>query len=431
MQLVENILMALDSIRANKMRALLTMLGIIIGISSVIAVMSIGDSLTGYVSGQWQEMGVNNIYLNVREKPQEVESITMSPALLLGGSSGGSSIPESDLLTEENLELLANRFGEEIEAISYTESIGTGKIREGKLYANVSVSGVSPGYKEVNNIKMIQGGFISDLDMQKGKSVAIISDKAAENLFKNEDPIMQEVKVTVNDKIYTFTVVGVYKYEESAMSAMMGAGATSDKDKETNLYIPVTTAKQLNGNKNYASVTVMGSQSVAANVLSQKIEKYFESYYRNSSYEISAMSIESQLEMMESMLDMIKLAIAIIAGISLVVGGVGVMNIMLVSVTERTREIGTRKALGAKKGQIRMQFVCEAVIISLIGGIIGVLLGLGLSIIVANVIVGAFELDLGVIVSCMLFSMAIGIFFGYYPANKAAGLDPIEALRYE
>ena len=229
--------------------------------------------------------------------------------------------------------------------------------------------------------------------------------------------------LSINDKIHTYTVIGTYKYEEDPMMAMMFGGNTSERDKQTDLYIPVTTAQQLNGTKNYSTITVMGKQGVSAGQLSSKIESYFSSYYRNSLYEINAMNMESQLVIMNDMMDMITLAIRIIAGISLAVGGVGVMNIMLVSVTERTREIGTRKALGAKKSQIRAQFIFEAVIISLIGGVIGVLIGLSMSAVVGIQIAGAVSIDVVTIIGCMLFSMTIGIFFGYYPANKAAGLD--------
>lgn len=430
MEIKENILLALESIKANKMRALLTMLGIIIGISSVIGVMSIGDALTSFVNEEWQNMGVGNIYITVQERVSEYENIQVGPEAMIGG---GQSvvIPEEDLIKEEQIQEFLGYFEEELEAISYTESVGTGKAKEGRLYANVSITGVNSGYMKVNNLKMISGRFINDKDVQGYKNVAIVSDRLVKNMFGNQDPLMQEIKVNKSNKTYTYTIVGVYKYEESMATAMMSAGNGSEKDKQTDLYIPITTAKQANGTKNYSMITAMTKTGVQASSFSGKIEKYFEKYYRDSDYEVDAINMESQVEIMQSMMSMVTASISVIAGISLLVGGVGVMNIMLVSVTERTREIGTRKALGAKKRQIRTQFVFEAVIISLIGGIIGVIVGLAMSIIATTALGGTFILNIPVIIGCMLFSMGIGVFFGYYPANKAASLDPIEALRYE
>jgi len=182
----------------------------------------------------------------------------------------------------------------------------------------------------------------------------------------------------------------------------------------------------------YQSITIMAGTDVDSAKFTEETKNFFNTFYKNNTkYEIGAMSMEAMMSTMTDMLGIISIAVAVIAGISLLVGGIGVMNIMLVSVTERTKEIGTRKALGARNSAIRTQFIVEAVIICAIGGIIGILIGVGLGYI-GSILLGspAFP-SIIIILIAVLFSMIIGVFFGYYPANKAAKLDPIEALRYE
>ena len=208
---------------------------------------------------------------------------------------------------------------------------------------------------------------------------------------------------------------------------------STDAIPETAMYIPISVAKSMNHSAaGYSSFTVVGKAEVDTKALLEDTNNFFASYYtRNNSYTARATSLESVMEMMQEMMGTLSLAIAVIAGISLLVGGVGVMNIMLVSITERTREIGTRKALGATNGSIRVQFIVESVIICLFGGIIGIAVGAGLGSAGANLLGYAATPSVKAIVTAVTFSVAIGVFFGYYPANKAAKLDPIEALRYE
>lgn len=428
----ENMVLALESLRSNKMRAFLTMLGIIIGIASVIAIISVGDSLTASITTEMQSIGTNNITVVVREKDNGFGDVrgpmNNNASSILGG---GSTPEDKDLLTTEMFEDLKVRFKDQVADISLNESAGSGQVKDERLYANVSVSGVNSGYMQVNNVEMIGGRFINERDTAGRKSVAVVSDKLVKNIFGSSiNPIGQEIKFYDSDGIKTYLVVGVYKHADSAM--FLGASTSSEKDAQTSMYIPITLAKQNKTIKNYSSATIMSKTDVDAGKFTKDIKQYFSSYYEaNPKWEASVVNMANQIEIASSMLSTVSLAIAIIAAISLLVGGIGVMNIMLVSVTERTREIGTRKALGAKNYHIRMQFITEAMIISLVGGIIGLILGLLLGFLGSKLLGSAPSFSLPTILLTVAFSMAIGVFFGYYPANKAAQLDPIDALRYE
>ncbi len=260
--------------------------------------------------------------------------------------------------------------------------------------------------------------------------VALISDLAVDNLFDGDDEeaVGSQIQVNIGDKYYNFTVIGVYEYDQSSA----GFSSTSTKDTTTTLYMPLKTAKELTHTENYLQFTVVTATGVDTDEFVETTEEFFATYYRNNrDFEPSAYSMSSMVEEMTSMLSTITMAISVIAGIALLVGGIGVMNIMLVSITERTREIGTRKALGAPNSSIRLQFIVESIVICLVGGFIGIVLGVGLGIGLANVLGTSATPSVNSIILSLTFSMAIGVFFGYYPANKAAKMDPIEALRYE
>ncbi len=430
MMIYENIRLAVRSLMANKMRALLTMLGIIIGISSVIAIMTVGNSLTNSVNSSMSSMGANNIYIGLRQKSEEAEKT--KEGLEFGTTkTAREGVVDADLYTKEMLEHYAATYRDSIEGISVEESVGDGRIENGKDYANVHVTGVSMAYFLAENVKIVDGNFFSKEAMDSGAKVTLISEKTVENLFDgdNNRALGSVLQVQIGDRYENFAVVGIYKYEESGGGVVT---VTSEQDLSTNCYIPLKTAQSMNHTSGYFTFTVVTAQGVNPEDFAKESGAFFKTYYRNNRYvEPYAYSIASMVDEMTSMLSTITLAISIIAGIALLVGGIGVMNIMLVSVSERTREIGTRKALGAPNSSIRLQFIVESIVICIIGGAIGIILGIVLGFGFVRLLGESASPSLASIVISLTFSMAIGIFFGYYPANKAAKMDPIDALRYE
>mgnify|MGYP001062474871 FL=1 len=429
MLILENIKLAFGALRANKMRGFLTMLGIIIGIGSVIAIMTVSSSLTTSISVSFQEMGANNITVGLKQSGEEEE--VRQNGMRFGTSGRSSTVEEEDRITDEMLEALTARFPDQIEAIAISESVAEGTVRKKDSTANISITGINEDYFASSDITLLAGRKIKKEDLEGNKKVIMVSDKVVENIFdgKYEEALWKEISVEINDVYVSYYIVGIYKYEESSSFS-----SSSDDEVVTSAYIPLTTGKEQihadDGYDHFTVVTAAGLSSVSA--FAQELEIFFLPYYAaNDDYEITATTMESMTESMNDMIQTVSAAIAFIAGISLLVGGIGVMNIMLVSITERTREIGTRKALGAKNSFIRLQFIIESMILCLVGGCLGILLGFGLGAVAATLLGYSASAPVAAILIAVGFSMTIGLFFGYYPANKAAKLDPIEALRYE
>ena len=422
MQLFDNIRLAFGSLWANKLRALLTMLGIIIGIGSVIAIVTLGDSLTGSITDSLQGFGINNITVSLQRKSEDDE--TTGGAVRMFGLENPSS---EDLFTNAMIEEFRTAYPEQIYAIALSRSLGSGQVQQDDTTVQVSAMGVNEEYALANDLELLHGRFIKDSDGER--QIAVVSDVFCESVFgtSGASVLGQEFELTVNGRLLKFYVAGVYEYDDDGFVSMTGS------DPVTELYLPMEAAQKLSGGESgYQSFTVVAASGTDTTAFLEQVESFFASFYtRNESYTATASSMESMLEEMTSMLNTVKLAISAIAAISLLVGGIGVMNIMLVSITERTREIGTRKALGAPGFAIRMQFITEAVVICLVGGALGVALGVGLGAAGAGLLGYAAKPSLSAIGLAVGFSMLIGVFFGYYPAGKAAKMDPIEALRYE
>jgi len=423
----ENIKIACKALFSNKLRALLTMLGIIIGIGSVIAIMTVSESLTTSISKSFQEMGANNVTVGLSAKSDEEE--VRADGMRFGASGRNVSVTEEDRITDRMISKLKKTFKNQIAAVAVSESAGTASVSRDGDSVNINVSGVNQDYFESDQVTLLAGRLIKKADLSGKKHVIVVSDQLVESMFDgdNDAALWQKINVNINGNYQDFYIVGVYEYES--------AGTVSDSDDvTTNAYIPLATEKEImRSDDGYTQFTIVTDTSVSSvSAFADQVEAFFTPYYAsNDNYEIATSTMESMTESMSEMVHTVSLAISLIAGISLLVGGIGVMNIMLVSITERTREIGTRKALGATNGSIRLQFIIESMVLCLVGGCLGIVLGLILGSVAASVLGYSATAPVAAIFVAVLFSMVVGVFFGYYPANKAARMDPIEALRYE
>lgn len=427
--------MALASVRSNKMRSLLTMLGIIIGIAAVIAIVTVGNSMTGTVTDSMSGMGVSNITVSLTQKDSDDTSGTAQGVTLRRFMD--STPAADDLISQEMIDDFVADFPGQVNRIELSQEVGNGTIAkygDPNTTIRTTVSGANADslLAKEDDTPILAGRWLDD-EKDAGRYVAVVSEKFVEQAIggSNTDAIGKSFTLTINKNLYTFYIMGVYEYTEDVYASMFGA--TDDDQIQTNIYIPLDVAKSIAGaDAGYQTITVVAANGVDVTSFVDTVGSYFASYYTyNDTWTASASSISSLVESMTDMLNTLSLGISAIAAISLLVGGIGVMNIMMVSVTERTREIGTRKALGAPGSAIRMQFITESVILCMIGGVIGVALGIALGAGLSSVVGMTAKPSIASIVVAVGFSMAIGVFFGYYPANKAAKLNPIDALRYE
>jgi putative ABC transport system permease protein len=418
------------------MRAFLTMLGIIIGIAAVIAILTVGNSLNRSVAETMQSMGANDVFVTVAQRSDEEEETSNSSSALdgihYGSFARSSEMTDDDYITGDMIRAMYEQYADDIYAINISHTVGSASLQNGEKESGVSLMGVSVGYFVTNSVEMVEGSMFNDLDFSEERKTILVSVDTAEDLFGEnvKDAVGQDIECEVDGKSVIVTIAGVYKQNQGGgnssmmMTSMLGGSSA---------YMPLRAAMNIDHSEDqYTYFQVSAKADSDPQALADKIRDFYKPYYRNNSdYRVSVITYESLLEMFYTLLGTITTAISIIAGIALLVGGIGVMNIMLVSVTERTREIGTRKALGARNSSIRAQFIVEAMIICLIGGAFGVVLGIGLGAFASNLLGYPAKPSIPGIIIALLFSMSIGLFFGYFPANKAAKMNPIDALRYE
>jgi putative ABC transport system permease protein len=390
----------------NKTRALLTMLGIIIGIGSVIAMVSLGQSSTKGISSEISSMGTNTVMVMRASQTQGGVNVG-------AGNVQSLSAIDVDAIMAESLSIsMASPVVNASQQIVYGPNNWPG-----------SVSGVNEYYLEINKYEIASGSNITADNVRKYAKVCVIGQTVADNLFKNEENPLGKI---IRLGRIPVKVVGVLKSKGTNMMGM---------DQDNVVIMPYTTVQKRMLAIDY--VHMISASAVSEDVSDQAIAD-IESILRKThkigagvedDFEVSAQ--QQILDMLSSVTDMLTILLAAIAAISLLVGGIGIMNIMYVTVTERTREIGLRMAVGAKNNDVLKQFLYESTILSLAGGIIGMIFGVGLSFAVSTLLGWTFVLNIPTMVISFVVCAAIGMFFGWYPARKASNLDPINALRYE
>lgn len=406
-QFLEYLKMAVSNIKSNKMRSLLTMLGIIIGISSVLLIVSLGNGAKSVITDAMADIGSGQVAIYSYD-----DSATYD-------------------ITNDDIDALYNQ-------VDGIRAISTSYSTEGSLYTKkgefkTSVIGQMPDYQYFSSNGLLKGRYFTEKEYLSGQQVAVIGENDALRIFGSTDVLNKELNMDAMGMELTFRIIGVEKAEKETLFTF------TYEDSPVYLQVPLTVFSQIYGmeDSTYWSITMLAEKGADTYKIASEATALLERRHQCSEegiYQVE--NFNDYMSTVNKVINVVTVLVSLVAAISLLVGGIGVMNIMLVSVTERTREIGIRKALGAKTKSVMLQFLSESAIITLIGGVIGILLGVGGAFLVAAV-VGAVEpafaftpkVDPVTILVTTLFSVGIGIFFGIYPAKKAAKLSPIEALR--
>ena len=401
--LIENMQMAFFAIRINKMRSILTMLGIIIGIGSVISIVSIGDTMRAMFADLYKNVGLTQAYVSIGYWVDDTR--------------------QGDYFTLDEMEQVKEAFPDEIAYIDSSASASAKAVYK-RTSIDFSYEGIDWNYQDVQPVNMVYGRYLNEGDILGRKKNVVMDTDSALKLFGVEDAVGRTFRTTLYGTTDDFTVVGVYRKEINAFQAML-----MGQSKDGSAFIPYTLLTW--PNDYFYSLHVYAKEGVDLDEFFGQLQAYCAKLHSRNPNDMYVQTAVQEMNMVDSIMGGLSAAVGGIAAISLVVGGIGIMNIMLVSVTERTREIGIRKALGARTRDVMVQFLTESAILSACGGLIGVILGVSL------VAAGGTALGMKVVIRPLIvviavgFSAVVGIFFGLYPASKAAKSDPIDALRYE
>ena len=404
-------IMAFHAIMANKMRSFLTMLGIIIGIGSVISIVSIGDTMRGLFADLYKDAGATQAVVSIGYNVEDVR--------------------DSDYFTLDELDKIKEIFGDEISYIDSYASVNS-EVLAGRTNMKFDFQGIDWNFSDVQPVTMISGRYLNEGDILGRKKNVVIEEESARKLFGTENAVGKTFRTTVYGDTDMYTVVGVYKKEMSAFQKLLSGGSGDTGS----AYIPYTLLTWPNDQFYYCRLYAKEGTDMV-NFMS-RLTVYLGKIKNRNAGDFYTSTVADEMGSIDSLMGGLSMAVGGIAAISLLVGGIGIMNIMLVSVTERTKEIGIRKAMGAKERVILAQFVTEAATTSALGGALGIVLGYIVSM-AANRVLPMFTdgMDITVspsfdsIVVAFGISAGIGVLFGYLPAKRAAKLNPIDALRYD
>ena len=394
--ITQSLKMALQNIRANRMRSFLTMLGIIIGVGAVIGLVTIVEAVSGEVMGEFNDLGAGTI------------SIQTYQSIMKYG------------LSDKDLEILAKIEG--VEGLSPTVSLTTASVVGKEVYEETNVEGKNTLYFEHNSNIILSGRAFNEQDMSGDAYVCIVDQDYVKKALLGKQVLGGQILLHG----YRYTIIGIYKKSENMMSMM-----SDDSTLAGTILVPYKNALNMTGNGVVNSLEVYIEESADMTKVEERLRATMKNLYNENDDFFAVYNFSSLMDMVDSVTGMMSGLLGGIASISLLVGGIGIMNMMLVSVSERTKEIGLRKALGATPGRIQAQFMIESIVLSMVGGIIGILLGESIALIAAKAMQTKFMLSPGAILLGFGFSAAVGIVFGWMPAKRASELNPIDALRAE
>ena len=441
MNVSEAVTLAVTSLRTNKMRSALTLLGVVVGIAAVIAILTLGRSLQVQTMNSLDDIGANDVTLVVepRDTKEEDSGYVSGP------------VPPQDLITPEMVDDLRTRFEGRVAGVAVEGQTTTGvEVTRGFSRGKADVRTANQDIMPLTKMVAVAGRLITAEDVAGRRPVAVVPQQTVDDLFGGDAHAALGHELRLRNKGAETTVVVVGVYESQARGGLL---VVDDGGPNPQIYLPLGADQELaaggsgagagagaagsgqgaeDATEGYAEIRVRAAEGEDSKTLGRDVQTWADGFYRdNTDNHAKVLDLQQDLDALNQLFSTMSIVLSAIGGISLLVGGIGVMNIMLVTVTERTREIGVRKALGARRRDIRVQFVIEAMIVCLLGGLLGVVIG-GVAGMIGSAALGTFVLPplSGVAVS-LLFALGVGLFFGYYPAGKAAKLDPIDALRYE